>query len=100
MKYYLKIVSSTYSEDTHGALSFFLESIVLKIRAEKMVVIDALKPYWKIKGYGEMTVSFLSDCSKAEIESHLGNGWNDDVIDSEWAKIYCPIISFMWLTAD
>lgn len=100
MKYYLKIISSTYSEDTHGAISLFLESIVLKIRAEKMVVIDALKPYWKIKGYGEMTVSFLSDCSKAEIESHLGNGWNDDVIDCRSAKIYCPAISFMWLTAD
>lgn len=100
MNYYLKIISSTYSEDTYTAISLFLESIVLKIRAEKMAVIDALKPYWKIEGYGEMTVSFLSDCSKAEIQSLLGNGWNDDVIENEWAKIYCPVISFMWLTAD
>ena len=78
----------------------FDKSYRLKIKAESIHITDAFKPYWKIKGQGEMTVSFLSDCSKTEIESLFGYGWIDDVIDSSRAKIYCPDVSFMWLSTD
>lgn len=100
MRYYLRIISLSYSEETHTAIKSFLENVALKIKAESIHITDAFKPYWKIKGQGEMTVSFLSDCSKTEIENSLGNGWIDDVIDSRWAKIYCPDVSFMWLSTN
>lgn len=82
------------------AIKSFLESVALKIRAESIYITDAFKPYWKIKGQGEMTVSFFTDCCKTEIESYLGDGGIDDVIDSNRAKIYCPDVSFMWLSTD
>lgn len=100
MRYYLRIISLSYSEETHTAIKSFLESVALKIKAESIHITDAFKPYWKIKGQGEMTVSFLSDCAKTEIESCFGNGWIEDVVDSGRVKIYCPYVSFMRFSTD
>ena len=61
---------------------------------------SALKPYWKIDGCGEMSISFTCHHEAVEsIKTLLSANWKNNVTDSRWATIFCNDITFMGLSA-
>lgn len=97
MKYYLRIITSDISNDTVEHVKVFLDKFCATIEAKCYSIIEYLKPYYKIEGYGIMTFEFNTIMSLERIKNTLGIGWDNDIIDSSRGTIYCKDIAFLWL---
>lgn len=95
-KYHLRIITDSCSEAVETALTWFLRSQP----GISELHIDALKPYWKNPGQGELNCSFSSSLSLCELQAILADHWETDVADIRWSRIHAPCAVFLWLSTE
>lgn len=98
MNFYLRIITNTISGNIVERMSVFLEEFCTTINATDYSIVEPLKPYYKINGYGVMLIELNTITSLEEIKKALGTGWDNDTIDSRRGTIYCDDITFLWLS--
>lgn len=93
-KYYLRIITVCATQAAAQLISDYFTGLpdITGIHME------AVQPYWKNPGQGEMSVSFLSELSMEQIQAMLADHWDGDAADSRWSRIYVPSATFLWLS--
>lgn len=93
---YLRVISNNFGvECCHRIKVAFVEKIShIEVRD---VNFGSMTPYWKIDGFGEININFLSDCGVEIVKPLLSDFWDDDVADSRRARIFCGDVVFMWV---
>ena len=93
-KVYLRIISFTLGVDCFQRIkqAFFTVFSDMQITD---VTVSELKPYWKMEGYGEITIDFISYEALETIKAFLSDTWENAVTDSRWANIFCDDIAFI-----
>lgn len=93
-KYFLRIITACAAQAAGQLISDYLNDLpgITEIHME------AIQPYWKNPGQGEMSVSFLSELSMIQIQAMMADHWDGDEADSRWSRIHVPFAAFLWLT--
>ena len=93
-KYNLRIITDCVLQSAGQLISDYLNDLpgITEIHME------AIQPYWKNPGQGEMSVSFLSELSMKQIQAMLADHWVGDAADSRWGRIHVPFAAFLWLS--
>lgn len=93
-KYYLRIITDCTAQTAEQLVCDYLNDLpgITEIHTE------AVQPYWKNPGQGEMSVSFLSDLAMEQIQAMLADHWDGDAADSRWSWIHVHHAVFLWLT--
>ena len=97
MSCYLRIMTNTTSGNIVERMKAYLEEFCTIINAIDYSIVEPLKPYYKVNGYGVMLVELNTITPLEEIKKALGTGWDNDTIDSQRGTIYCYDITFLWL---
>ena len=94
-RYYLRIITDCATQAARQLISDYLNDLpgITGIHTE------AVQPYWKNPGQGEMSVSFLSELSMEQIQAMLADHWEGENADIRWSHIRVPYGNFLWLTA-
>ena len=94
-RYYLRIIADHHSEESEQAIFTFLHSLsdVSSLHTQ------AIQPYWKNPGQGEVSASFVSGLSMEKIQGMLADRWESNTADVRWSMIYVPHAAFLWLSA-
>lgn len=70
MSYYLRIITNTISENIAERMSVFLKEFCTIINATDYSIVEPLKPYYKINGYGVMLIKLNTITPLEEIKKH------------------------------
>lgn len=88
-KVFLHILTTTTApdrvEEVRGALKNHF-------RGEKLQFLD-FKPYWKIEGWGEISVTMETALPLKNIQNTLARHWGSDTASD---GIYLPHVGFLW----
>ena len=92
--YYLRIITDCATQAVGQLISDYLDDLpgITEIHTE------AVQPYWKNPGQGEMSVSFVSGLSMEQIQAMLADHWEGGAADSRWSRIHVPSAAFLWLS--
>ena len=94
--YYLRIITDCATQAAGQLISDYLNGLpgITGIHTE------AVQPYWKNPGQGEISVSFVSALSMEQIQAMLGDHWEGENADIRWSRIHVPHAVFLWLCCE
>ncbi|MBD5293867.1 MAG: hypothetical protein HDS20_03500 [Bacteroides sp.] len=72
MKLFLRIITNTISGNVVDRMKMFLDEFSSNIDAVNYSIIESLKPYWKVDGYGEMLVELNTVVPLEKLKKYIG----------------------------
>jgi hypothetical protein len=90
--FYCKLISTEFSPSAEDQIKAFINNALGEVNYQPFI------PYWKNPLQGELSFSFSAVHSLSEIQSLFADRWQMDSADTRWSTIFCPSISFIWLS--
>ena len=89
-----RIITSEFSTVVKDEVVSFFE----KLDVSDLSFSD-FEPYYKMDGYGEMNCTFfVGKKSLSLVQSQIADDWQSGTADIRRSRIYCPYVSFIWMT--